>query len=233
MPRKFKLNDVKYVLLTYPDCPDEFDPQQIIERVVSLGAVYRLGRELHQNGKPHYHCYVEWPEFYSNADAGRLFDVGGRHPNCKVFSANPARRWDYVGKHADKIFGHYIIGDQCPRPSGDPLEQRSQNDIWVEILAATTRDEFLARCATLAPKQLACSFGNIRSYAEWRYRPNRAPYVTPPGLWDIPSELTEWADENCQGGISGRSANPNPNPGGGSPPDPSFRTIDSQSNPNR
>ena len=154
MSRKFKLNDVKYVLLTYPDCPDEFDPQQIIERVVSLGAVYRLGRELHQNGKPHYHCYVEWPEFYSNADAGRLFDVGDRHPNCKVFSANPARRWDYVGKHADKIFGHYIIGDQCPRPSGDPLEQRSQNDIWVEILAATTRDEFLARAAV--PRNHGC-----------------------------------------------------------------------------
>nr|UBQ66256.1 Rep protein [finch CRESS-DNA virus] len=175
MPRRFKLDNVEYLLLTFSDCPVEFDPQGIIDAVVSTGAVYRLGRELHQNGAPHYHCFVWWVGGFSHPDAGQLFMVDGRRCNIKKFTANPGRRWDYVGKYAGHKEGHYIIGDQCDRPGGDKDDsERTQSDIWSEIINATNEGEFFEKLAALAPKQLGCNFGSLKLYADWKYRPEVA-----------------------------------------------------------
>lgn len=205
MVRKFKLDNVNYVLLTYSDCPNDFDPQLIVDAVVGTGAVYRLGRELHQNGKPHYHCFVQWDEGYSCPDAAAVFNVGGRKANIKRFSANPGRRWDYVGKYANQKEGHYIIGDQCPRPGGDKDDsERTQSDIWSEIINAPTESEFFEKLAALAPKQLGCSFNSLKCYADWKYRPEAQEYVTPAGRFEVPLELADWADDNARGGVIGR-----------------------------
>lgn len=193
MVRKFKLDSVEYVLLTYSDCPNDFNPQLIIDAVVGTGAVYRLGRELHQNGKPHFHCFVQWPEPFSHPDAGALFYVGGRRANIKRFSANPGRRWDYVGKYAGHKEGHYIIGDQCDRPGGDKDDsERTQADIWGEIICATTEEEFFEKLAALAPKQLGCNFGSLKLYAEWKYRPVIGPYEPPLGDYVPETPLVTW-----------------------------------------
>lgn len=204
MVRKFKLDSVEYVLLTYSDCPNDFDPQLIVDAVVGAGAVYRLGRELHQNGKPHFHCFVQWPEPFSHPDAGQLFFVGGRRANIKRFSANPGRRWDYVGKYAGQKEGHYLIGDQCDRPGGDKDDsERTQGDIWNEIICAPTESEFFEKLASLAPKQLGCNFGSLKLYAEWKYKPALAEYESPAGGYQPTPELQAWADANLDGG-SGR-----------------------------
>lgn len=196
MVRKFKLDSVEYVLLTYSDCPNDFDPQLIIDAVVGTGAVYRLGRELHQNGKPHFHCFVQWSEPFSHPDAGALFYVGGRRANIKRFSANPGRRWDYVGKYAGHKEGHYIIGDQCDRPGGDKDDsERTQADIWGEIICATTEEDFFEKLAALAPKQLGCNFGSLKLYAEWKYRPVIGAYEPPLGDYVPTPELQGWADK--------------------------------------
>jgi len=203
--KKFKLDSVNYVLLTYSDCPDDFDPQCIIDAVTGTGAVYRLGRELHQNGKPHFHCFVQWDEPFSHPDAGQLFFVGGRRANIKRFSANPGRRWDYVGKYAGHKEGHFIIGDACERPGGDKEDtERTQADIWSEIICATTEGEFFEKLAALAPKQLGCNFGSLKLYAEWKYRPVVAEYNSPAGTWDVPDVLNEWADVNVRHPYVGR-----------------------------
>jgi len=205
MVRKFKLDNVDYVLLTYSDCPNDFDPQLIIDAVVGTGAVYRLGRELHQNGKPHFHCFVQWPEPFSHPDAGSLFFVGGRRANIKRFSANPGRRWDYVGKYAGHKEGHYIIGDQCDRPGGDKDDsERTQADIWSEIINATSQDEFFEKLAALAPKQLGCNFGSLKLYAEWKYRHVAEPYETPAGGLTVPEALEAWERDNLISHMSGR-----------------------------
>lgn len=193
MVRRYKLDNVEYVLLTYSDCPIEFDPQGIIDAVVGTGAVYRLGRELHQNGTPHYHCFVWWTGGFSHPDAGQLFTVSGRRCNIKKFTANPGRRWDYVGKYAGHKDGHYIIGDQCDRPGGDQdSSERGTNDIWSEIINATTEGEFFEKCAALAPKQLGCNFGSLKLYADWKYRPEVAEYMSPEGIFEPTVALREW-----------------------------------------
>uniref|UniRef100_A0AAU6S580 Replication associated protein n=1 Tax=Barbastella barbastellus feces associated gemykolovirus 2 TaxID=3139971 RepID=A0AAU6S580_9VIRU len=200
MVRRFKLDGVQYCLLTYSDCPDNFDPQCIVDAVTGTGAVYRLGRELHQNGKPHYHCFVQWAEPFSHEDAGQLFFVGGRRANIKRFSANPGRRWDYVGKHAGQKEGHYLIGDQCERPGGDRDDsERTESDKWSEIINATSQDEFFEKLASLAPKQLGCNFGSLKLYAEWKYRPVAKPYEGPEGVFTPLQAMTDWVTANMNG----------------------------------
>lgn len=204
--RRFKLDNVNYVLLTYSDCPNDFDPQLIIDAVVGTGAVYRLGRELHQNGKPHYHCFVQWDDGYSTPDAAAVFNVGGRKANIKRFSANPGRRWDYVGKYANQKEGHYIIGDQCERPGGDKEDsERSQSDIWSEIINATSQSEFFEKLAALAPKQLGCSFSSLKLYADWKYRPEQEEYISPIGRFEVPEVLSDWVVDNLESEVVGMS----------------------------
>ncbi|AXL65863.1 replication-associated protein [Tubeweb spider associated circular virus 1] len=204
MTRRYKLDNVEYILLTYSDCPVEFDPQGIIVAVVRSGGVYRLGRELHQNGMPHYHCFVWWVGGFSHPDAGQLFMVSGRRCNIKKFTANPGRRWDYVGKYAGHKDGHYLIGDQCERPGGDKDDsERTQTDIWSEIINATNEGEFFEKLAALAPKQLGCNFGSLKLYADWKYRPEVADYESPPGIFEPVYDLTNWSEANL-GRVEGR-----------------------------
>lgn len=205
MVRKFKLDNVNYVLLTYSDCPNDFDPQLIVNAVVGTGAVYRLGRELHQNGKPHYHCFVQWDDGYSCPDAAAIFNVGGRKANIKRFAANPGRRWDYCGKYANQKEGHYIIGDQCERPGGDKDDsERTQSDIWSEIINATSQSEFFEKLAALAPKQLGCSFSSLKLYADWKYRPEQEVYESPQGRFEVPDVLSDWVEENLRSEVTGK-----------------------------
>lgn len=219
--RKFKLDNVDYVLLTYSDCPHDFDPLGIVAAVTGTGAVYRLGRELHQSGKPHYHCFVQWIDGgHSDDDARRTFCVDGRYPNIKRFSANPGRRWDYVGKYAGQKEGHYIIGDQCDRPGGDSDEPRGEADKWSEIINATTQDEFFEKCASLAPKQLGCNFGSLKLYAEWKYRPAAKEYISPVGEYTPSPEMQTWVDEYILNEFGGRyvsTRSPLPRKLGGGP----------------
>jgi len=213
MPRKFKLDAVEYALLTYPTVPVDFDPHGIIAAATNVGAVYRLGRELHADGKPHFHCYLQWAEPYTDDDAGATFTVAGRRPNIKRFSANPGRRWDYVGKFAGQKEGHYIVGDQCDRPGGDSEgSERSSLDIWSEIMSVGTKEEFFDKLAALAPRQLGCNFGSLKLYAEWKYDREAAPaaYASPEGNWSVPWVLQEWADKWISGDWRGRYVCPPP-----------------------
>lgn len=204
MVRRFKLDEVNYVLLTYPTVGDDWSYQTLIDIIVGTGAVYRLGRELHQDGQPHYHCFVQWAAPFSHPDGAGLFTVGGRRPNIKRFSANPGRRWDYVGKYAGQKEGHTILGDQCERPGGDKDDtERTQADIWGEIICATSQDEFFEKLAALAPKQLGCNFGSLKLYAEWKYRPEAKVYETPEGTFTPNAEMVAWKEANV-GLTSGR-----------------------------
>jgi len=91
------------------------------------------------------------------------------------------------------------------RPGGDKEDsERTQADIWSEIICATTEDEFFEKLAALAPKQLGCNFGSLKLYAEWKYRPVVADYVSPPGRFDLPPELDNWAELNVRNPYVGR-----------------------------
>nr|QTZ83226.2 MAG: replication-associated protein [Gemykolovirus] len=193
---KYRIDNEQYFMLTYPTTPIVWAVDDLIRCLDRLGCDYRIGRELHQDGKPHFHAMLCFADPYSDNDARKTFTVDGRVPNIRVRRSRPDRGWDYVGKHAGTKEGHYIVAESGERPMGDS-EDRPSNDVWHEIILARTREEFFDKCQTMAPRQLACSFTQLSAYADWKYAPAPVPYESPPGEFvDIPEELTQWVSEN-------------------------------------
>lgn len=202
MPGKYKLDSEQFFMLTYPTIPDGFDTAHLINVLERLGCDYRIGRELHKDGKPHVHAMLCFDEPYTDRDARRTFAVGTRVPNIRVRRTRPERGWDYVGKHAGTKEGHYIIGEKGTRPGGsEDSAERPSNDSWHEIILARTREEFFDLASRLAPRQLACNFNSLTLYADWKYRPVVEPYSSPDGEWTIPDELTDWVENNIRNPI--------------------------------
>lgn len=202
MPAKYKLDSEQFFMLTYPTIPDGFDTDKLVRILERLGCNYRIGRELHKDGKPHVHVMCCFDEPYTDRDARRTFTIGTRVPNIRVRRTRPERGWDYVGKHAGTKDGHYIIGEKGDRPGGsDDGAERPANDVWHEIILARTRPEFFDIAARLAPRQLACNFNSLVAYADWKYKPPNEPYVTPNGEWSVPFELRDWVDDNVRGSV--------------------------------
>lgn len=200
MPAKYKLNDEQFFMLTYPTIPDGFDTDGLINVLERLGCNYRIGRELHQDGKPHLHAMLCFDEPYTDGDARATFKIGTRVPNIRVRRVKPERGWDYVGKHAGTKEGHYIVGEKGTRPGGDEdSSERSSNDAWFEIILARTREEFFDSAARLAPRQLACNFSSLTAYADWKYRPVAEAYSNPDGEFSVPFKLKDWVDDNVRG----------------------------------
>ena len=215
MPAKYKLDAEQFFMLTYPTIPDGFDTACLIAILERLGCDYRIGRELHKDGKPHIHVMCCFADPYTDRDARRTFTVGTRVPNIRVRRTRPERGWDYVGKHAGTQEGHYIIGEKGSRPGGaEDSSERSTNDVWHEIILARTREEFFDFAARLAPRQLACSFGQLTMYADWKYRPEAQPYSSPSGDWSIPWDLSDWVRDNL-GSNLGKHPPLNPQAGRG------------------
>lgn len=215
MPAKYKLQDEQYFMLTYPTIPDGFDTDGLIAVLERLGCDYRIGRELHQDGKPHLHAMCCFDEPYTDNDARTTFKIGTRVPNIRVRRVKPERGWDYVGKHAGTKEGHYIVGEKGVRPGGDgDGSERPSNDAWHEIILARTREEFFDSAARLAPRQLACSFSSLTAYADWKYRPVSAPWSSPDGEFSVPFELKDWVDDNVRGAVGKCSPLPGPPRGG-------------------
>lgn len=193
---KYRIDNEQYFMLTYPTTPDVWSVDGLIRCLDRLGCDYRIGRELHQDGKPHFHAMLCFADPYSDNDARKTFTVDGRVPNIRVRRSRPDRGWDYVGKHAGTKEGHYIVAESGERPMGDS-EDRPSNDVWHEIILARTREEFFDKCQAMAPRQLACSFTQLSAYADWKYAPAPVPYESPPGEFvDIPEELTQWVSDN-------------------------------------
>nr|UBJ26165.1 replication-associated protein [Red panda feces-associated gemycircularvirus] len=199
MVRRYKIDDEQFFMLTYPTTPDDFPINDLVGILDGLGCNYRIGRELHEDGKPHFHAMVVFDNPYSDRDGRTTFCVGGRSPNIGMRRTKPERGWDYVGKHAGTKDGHYIVAEKGNRPGGDgDSNERSSNDVWHEIILARTREEFFDLASRLAPRQLACSFTQLTSYADWKYRVVETPYASPEvwarslgahyycaGLWDL------------------------------------------------
>lgn len=205
MVRRYKIDDEQFFMLTYPTTPDDFPINDLVGILDGLGCNYRIGRELHEDGKPHFHAMVVFDNPYSDRDGRTTFCVGGRSPNIGMRRTKPERGWDYVGKHAGTKDGHYIVAEKGNRPGGDgDSNERSSNDVWHEIILARTREEFFDLASRLAPRQLACSFTQLTSYADWKYRVVETPYASPEGEFEVPIELQQWVNGNLRRSGHGR-----------------------------
>lgn len=182
----------RYALLTYAQCGD-LDAWAVSDHLSELGAECIVARESHSDGGFHLHCFVDFGKKYRSRNV-KIFDVQGFHPNIEPSKGRPWVGYDYAIKDGEVEAG----GLERPSESDDTgvstlTERRAQ------IVAATTRDEFWQLLQDLDPDSLLRSFPSCRAFAEWKFRPNPEPYITPEGItFDTTSfpGLDAWVSEN-------------------------------------
>lgn len=194
MPFRFA---AKHGLLTYAQCQD-LDPFKIVARLSELGAECIVGREIHQDGGTHLHVFFSFESEFRTRNE-RVFDVDGYHPNIVRSRGTPEKGWDYATKDGD------VVAGGLERPSGSGGTENKNR--WAFIIGAETRDEFWARVEECDPRSLACNYGNLAKYCDWKYRPVLDEYKHPEGISfseEQTKDLRNWANNNIGGTISGK-----------------------------
>lgn len=181
----------KHVLLTYAQC-GTLDPWAVNNHLGSLGAECIIARETHADGGLHLHAFVEFERKFDSRNV-RIFDVDGCHPNISQSYGTPEKGFDYAIKDGDVVAG----GLQRPRGMGIS----STRSKWHDIIDSPNREDFFATIASLDPRTLCVSFGNLVKYADWKYRVETQPYSTPPDIQfetgGIP-RLGKWVRDNLE-----------------------------------
>jgi len=187
----------KYGLLTYAQCGN-LDPFKIVTRLSELGAECIVGREKHQDGNTHLHVFFHFEKEFSSRSE-RVFDVDGHHPNIVRSRGTPGKGWDYATKEGD------ICAGGLERPSDS--EKAGAENKWAYIVAAQTESEFWERVEECDPRAMACNYGNLAKYCDWKYRPVLAAYEHPQGISFITeqtADINRWATENVRRNTDGK-----------------------------
>lgn len=198
----FQVN-ARYVLLTYAQCGD-LDPHAIVNHLATLGCECIIGRENHADGGIHLHVFCDFGRKFRSRRTD-VFDVGGRHPNIEASRGHPERGYDYAIKDGDVVAG----GLERPSERG----ATGADDKWGTIVRAQSEQEFWDLLERLDPKALATNFGNLRKFADWKFRPQPVIYEHPDGInfdLGLVPDLVAWRDQYLGGEASGGKSFPLP-----------------------
>lgn len=82
----FRINAINF-FLTYPQCPLDFEYVYDHLKELKFGDIgvelLCVGRELHEDGQPHYHAYVKFQKKLNLRNI-RFFDITTHHPNIQA-----------------------------------------------------------------------------------------------------------------------------------------------------
>lgn len=185
MPR-FSFN-ARYFLVTYAQC-GQLDPWAVNNHFASLGAECIIGREVHADEGTHLHAFVDFGRKFRSRRVS-VFDVDGCHPNISPSKGSPEGGWDYATKDGE------VVAGGLERPS--IVRAVSNGDKWGQIVRAESEPEFWEAVERLDPKALATNFGNLRKFADWRYKPEPELYEHPTGInfeLGMVPELAAWGE---------------------------------------
>jgi len=180
-------------MLTYSQVPDGWDVTPLRDALEQLGATYRIGRELHQDGGVHYHAYVDFGRRFETEDK-RRFDIAGHHPNILCVRRTFMYAYDYAGKDGDIVFC------TAERPAA-PKSKRSREEDWALIRSAPTRDEFFEKGYELATRDFILFGSSVTAYADSRYAPKRPCYSKQGNMsidWESVPEIRRFLVESLR-----------------------------------
>lgn len=192
----------RYVLLTYAQC-GTLDEWAVVNHLSSLGAECIIGREDHADGGTHLHAFCDFGRKFRSRRMD-IFDVDGYHPNISPSRGRPGEGYDYAIKDGNVVAG----GLTRPGSSGTT----TNGDKWSEIIRAESEHEFWENVERLDPKALCTNFGNLKKFADWRFKPEPEEYNHPEGINFIDgmvSELVSWREQSLDpGNIGGLTLTP-------------------------
>lgn len=197
----FRCNS-KRLLLTFAKSGEQWSHHALVDDLEKLGAKFRLGRELHKDGTPHYHCYVDFGRNYQfegchrfcygpNGDQTARTCSGTGHCNILVVYKTPHFVWDYPGKDGAES----ILIDTT---DGRPHVSTSKADRVAEGLYcfdASSRSQFFARIKEVDPWAFIKSHSQVVGCGDFLFpeKPITSEWVN--GLtfrWESFPECTKW-----------------------------------------
>jgi hypothetical protein len=173
----------RYGLFTYSQSTG-LDHWSVLDHFSSIGAECIIGKEQHADGGTHLHVFADWGrrKRFRRVD---FADVSGFHPNIEPSRGTPALGYDYAIKDGD------IVAGGLERPGGPENNLPRKEQVWSQILDATTRDSFFEMVRELAPSDLAKCYPSLSRYADWRYAIPEPTYDGP-SFPDIRFKLEEF-----------------------------------------
>lgn len=194
----------KYILLTYSQVnEDEFHWENIVAIVFKHGGKCRIGRELHKDGGVHYHAFcVKDKRFITRSP--QAFDVDGHHPNIEPIKRTPHRAWAYVSKDGE------VVHDDIPEPPAGRSKLRNKQDevYHLALQRSHTAGQFINTIIEGDTRRAVGAFGNIYSFANWRYPPTRGPRFAPPEGFEFElsgyPDIANWKQRNVPEHSSGK-----------------------------
>lgn len=152
----------KNLFLTYPQCDLGHELLlQALRTILGPGPSIRLARELHEDGRPHYHAFIQCKEKFSTRNE-RFFDYGGFHPNVQA-ARDPKYVFDYVSKSGDFLDSGEFTFDT--------------NKTWAEAVCLTTAEDFKAYIKQSFPRDYVLFNERIEAYAQTTFGLRRGIYV--------------------------------------------------------
>lgn len=161
----------RYALLTYAQSGD-LSATRVGELLETAGYKCVIGRENHEDGGIHLHCFVDFgrKRRFRRHD---VFDVEGRHPNISPSKGTPEKGYDYAIKDGD------ILWQTLERPGSSTDGTGKSVAKWSQITSATSREAFWDLVHELDPKSAACSFTQLSKYCDWKFAVTPPEYESP------------------------------------------------------
>jgi hypothetical protein len=162
-PKKFRCN-ARQFFLTYPQA--SCDHQALYDYLINKEVhgdkpdLILVAKELHQDGNPHYHCYLKYKE-KKDVKNEKLFDCFGLHPNIQSV-------------RSVKAVLKYVIKDDNYLANFEPDIKLPLSKI---LERATDEKSFMDLCLKHHDFKFAASFGNVMA---WYRKQRQAKIVCEP-----------------------------------------------------
>uniref|UniRef100_A0A8E7L4P8 Replication-associated protein n=1 Tax=Turdus hortulorum Genomoviridae sp. TaxID=2814995 RepID=A0A8E7L4P8_9VIRU len=182
----------RYALITYSQCGD-LSPSRVGDLFQELGAKLVIGRENHQDGGIHLHCFVDFGK-KRRFRRVTVFDVEGCHPNISASKGTPEVGYDYAIKDRD------IVYESLDRPEGGSGNSKTLA-IWTTITNASDRKSFWNLVHELDPKSAACNHTQLQKYCDWKFAVEPPKYESPGGISFVGGDIDGRDDWLSQSGI--------------------------------
>lgn len=126
--------------------------EEILEFIDKFGInMYLIGKELHANGKVHWHVYVKWVNLVESTNP-HFMDLKGVHPN--ILKGKPGKGWiNYCAKDKEYLTNFY------------------EADPFTEALSMADADEAINNLWHSQPRFMLCQAHNIEPNLRKRLTP--------------------------------------------------------------
>ncbi|XP_028087439.1 uncharacterized protein LOC114288149 [Camellia sinensis] len=187
------------IFLTYPRC---FVPKErLLEKIRELfnnrpPNYVRVAHKLHEDGEPHLHALVQFPNHFQTQDEwffNVTHDRTNRHFHLNIQGANNHQAvLEYISKYGDYTeWGEF-------RERGHCANQNNKENIYRDSLAAGSKDEALAMVRNGDPKCYWLNYDKLSSnYDRISFKPPLS-YVHrfTETVWIVPTCIQQWVAEN-------------------------------------